>query len=240
MADISYHGPVVAFDLDDTLFRERDFCRSGFRYLCDPSRYRIEGIKEYPDAECLDRLRAVMDEELLAGRNPFTPFENFFRPLTGSVTWNLQEHIYAYRNHRPDALHYADGVKEVLDRLVERGIRMAVVTDGRAGTQRRKIEALGLDSYVAPDLIFISEETGHDKKDKEAFAAVVRRLPEARSFVYVGDNPEKDFYWPNLLGWTTLQTPPHSDNVHSGAAPLSPLHSPKTVLTHFSEILDYI
>ncbi len=56
-ADIYYHGPVVVFDLDDTLIRERDFCRSGFKaiagYLIDKygeKRFEHLGLKflRYP------------------------------------------------------------------------------------------------------------------------------------------------------------------------------------------------
>ncbi|MCH5218548.1 MAG: HAD-IA family hydrolase [Muribaculaceae bacterium] len=240
--DINYHGPVVAFDLDDTLFRERDFCRSGFRFLCDPVRYRVADLDPYPSGEALSLLAGRMDRELTGRKNPFVPFEEFFRPLAEAAGkgWNLQEHIGAYRSHQPEGLPLAEGVAEVLESLAAAGVRMAIVTDGRSVTQRRKIEALGLFRFVSPECIFISEETGADKHSPDMFAAVVRRFPEASGFFYVGDNLAKDFYHPNLLGWTTLRVPEHPDNVHPPVAAPDPAYEPSALLPSFSALREYI
>lgn len=235
MSEITYHGPVVAFDLDDTLFRERDYCRSGFRFLCDPDRHMVSGAQPYPPKGELDSLYVRMDRELTARRNPFIPFEEFFRPLVerNGEEWNLQAHIDTYRSHTP-SLTLDENVSETLESLATRGIRMALITDGRSLTQRRKIEALGLEKYFAPEMILISGETGHEKTDsKEMFARVVRHYPEAKSFQYVGNNPRKDFYFPNLMGWTTFQVPPHPDDVHPDIEPPTPLHAASVKLKNF-------
>lgn len=240
MADINYHGQVVVFDLDDTLFRERDFCRSGFRFLCNPERCANLDLETFPSSEDLEMLAAKMDMELTGRRNPFAPYEDFFLPLFRPTSFNLKDHIDEYRSHYPEALHLADGVESVLDYLSGNGIRMALITDGRSTTQRRKIEALGLGRYIAPEMIFISEETGHDKYSRKMFAEVVRMFPEARGFFYVGDNPRKDFYHPNLLGWTTVQVPYHTDNVHPPCEPETPLHAPGIILKNFSELREIV
>lgn len=243
MAVLDYHGPVVAFDLDDTLFRERDFCRSGFRYLCDPESYRIFTGDSYPSDEQLEILVGEMDRELKERRNPFSPFESFFKPLVESqgIEWDLGHHISAYRSHLPNSLKMDTEIKETLNSLKEKGIRMALITDGRSVTQRRKIEALGLYEFFSPEMILISEETGHDKlSSREMFASVVRNFPEAKEFFYVGNNPRKDFYNPNLMGWTTIQIPYHQDEVNPQAPPPSPIHAAKINVSRFNEILNYI
>lgn len=235
MSDINYHGPVMAFDLDDTLFRERDFCRSGFRFLCSPESYRIEGINPYPSQAELDSLAEAMDRELTERRNPFVPFEDFFRPFVekGGAEWNIKPHIDAYRSHSP-SLELDAEVRSTLEFLASRGVRMALITDGRSVTQRQKIKALGLERFFAPEMILISGETGHEKTDsKEMFAQVVRFYPEARGFFYIGNNPRKDFYFPNLMGWTTLQVPPNPDDVHPDIEPPTPLHAPSLKLKNF-------
>lgn len=239
---MAYQGPVVAFDLDDTLFREREFCRSGFRFLCDPARYKV--IKDYDGVrpESLQNLTAEMESLLTARQNPFDAFENFFKPLAlqkGEI-WNLDRHIQVYRNHVPSSLELLPGVKEILDSLQKRGVKMALVTDGRSTTQRIKIKSLGLDKYIAPDMIFISEETGFDKHNREMFASIVRAWPEARCFYYIGDNPLKDFYYPNLLGWKTILVPYDEDNVHPLSEAPSPLHEPAATITDLNDILQII
>lgn len=239
-SEIDYHGIVVGFDLDDTIFRERDFCRSGFRFLLNPELYKVQGVADYPDEASLETLYHKMESALTRRDNPFTEFENFFRPLVESAgeVWDLDEHILAYRNHLPSITPEQE-VIETMDFLSRRGVRMALITDGRSNTQRRKIEALGLEKYVAPDLILISEETGSDKHSKEMFATLVRRFPEASGFYYVGDNVAKDFHQPNLLGWTTIQVPTHPDNVHPAVEPESPLHAPSRKLNSLPDLLEF-
>lgn len=197
--DFNYHGPVVVFDLDDTLFRERHFCRSGFRFL--EHKLVTEKGRRYIG------LSKRMDS-MLRRR------ENYFAWLEKLLGDDISGYVEAYRNHRPETLDFAAGVEDVLNALNQRGVRIGIVTDGRSVTQRRKIEALGLDRFVMPEDVMISEETGCDKLKPTNFSAIVRRYPEASRFIYVGDNASKDFFMPNLLGWTTCRVPAHPDNVH--------------------------
>lgn len=207
MADFNYHGEVVVYDLDDTLFRERDFCRSGFRFLETEIRKLV--------GECPEGLASKMNDRLIRRENPFEVFESLCRPLIEEtrIEWDLQKFISLYRSHYPDI----QPIPEVMNQLIEqseRGIVTGIITDGRSITQRNKIKALGLDRYVAPQNILISEETGFDKTHPEPFIQFVRNYPEARKFTYIGDNPKKDFHHPRLLGWDTVCVPPHPDNVH--------------------------
>lgn len=241
--EYNYHGPVVAFDLDDTLARERDYCRSGFRYLCDPSRYRVLEGEPYPEHEILSELEEEMNRKLTAGENPFDLFDIYFGALAveRGEAWDLKKHIEAYRNHIPTEYCLADGVADTLNTLAERGVRMAVITDGRSNTQRRKIEALGLDRFMAPEMILISGETGFEKThSKEMYSMVVRNYPEAGRFYYVGNNPLKDFYHPNLMGWTTIGVGPHPDDVHPDAEAPTELHKPQIRIERFEDILNLL
>lgn len=225
---IHYHGPVVVFDLDDTLFRERDFCRSGFNFLC--SRYGEEG----------EALAKAMDEELTARRNPFVPYEKFLKSKEEGDSFDLDSDIARYRSHEPVRLPMADGVEETVKELSDRGVIMAVITDGRSVTQRNKIKALGLDRYVPAENVWISEETGRDKHSPDSFVEVVRKYPEARSFFYVGDNELKDFHQANLLGWTTVKVPYHSDNVHPDTNESDPIKKATVEIRDFKDILKII
>lgn len=180
--DFTYHGPIVAFDLDDTLYKERDYVFSAVQaiaYTLFPGREELvirKGIRAFMDGEnLLDSIDPERTEELL----------------------NI------YRTHFP-ALSLSEGATTMLADLQAAGIKMAIITDGRSLTQRNKIEALDLPEYFAPDDIFISEETGADKTRPDNFKALMRRYPEASRFLYVADNPNKDFIWPNRLGFTTV------------------------------------
>lgn len=241
MASINYHGPVVIFDLDDTLFRERDFCRSGFAFLCNKESYLVGNFQPYPTYQTLKDLEKEMDRLLTARENPFEVFEQFFRPLIESAgeKWDLQKHIKAYRNHLPAKLKAAEGAIEFLEHLSNAGIRMGIITDGRSVTQRNKIKALGINKFFDPDLIFISEETGCDKHSKEMFARVVRHYPEASTFYYIGDNVRKDFFQPNIMGWTTIKIAYNTDNVHPYCESESGLHEASLFFENYFSLKQY-
>lgn len=230
--DFNYHGPVVVFDLDDTLMRERDFCRSGFRHI----EKRL--IAERGEHWC--GIAASMEERLNNRANYFALLEERLAaecPDAQTLRSLMADIVADYRSHRPDRLHMAPGAAALISELQRRGIVMALVTDGRSVTQRRKIEALGLNAYINPADIFISEERGADKLQPDSFCEIVRRYPEARRFIYVADNPDKDFRMPNLLGWTTCRVPIDADNVHPDPAEVAETDRPAVSLGSIEEVL---
>lgn len=196
--DFNYHGPVAVFDLDDTLAFERDYCGSGFRFAARWIRDHLPEI-ENPD-EVADVMGRALD-----GMNPhYDALEDWLRTKGVDPRQVMPDLVKAVHSHEPDS-GYAlkPDAAELLEYLSRRGIRIGLVTDGRSNTQRAKIKALGLDRYMDPELIMISEEQRCDKYSPGNFERIVRQLPEAKSFFYAADNPEKDFLHPNLLGWDT-------------------------------------
>lgn len=196
--DFNYHGPVAVFDLDDTLAFERDYCESGFRFA---SRWISTHL---PEIENPEEVADVMGRAL-DGMNPhYDALEDWLRSKGVDPRKVMTDLVKAVHSHEPDS-GYAlkPDAAELLEYLSRKGIRMGLVTDGRSNTQRAKIKALGLDRYLDPELIMISGEQGSDKYSPDNFEKIVRLLPEAKSFFYAADNPEKDFLHPNLLGWDT-------------------------------------
>jgi putative hydrolase of the HAD superfamily len=186
-------GDVFCFDLDDTLFSESDYVESGLRAagtLVD-----AEAPGPEPAAAWLvslwrrERARDAFQRMLRA------------RALDESV-W-LERLKQVYREHRPKIEPRA-GVREVLRRLRDRGTHLALVTDGALDVQRRKWAALGLSPDFHP--VVFTDAWGREywKPHPWGFECVMRAHPAARRFVYVGDNPAKDFIAPNRLGWTTV------------------------------------
>lgn len=221
-ADIRYHGPVIVFDLDDTLYKERDFAFSG--YAAIETHSRIPGVAE--------RMR----EAFLKGKNPM----DAALEMRDGLPFELSDFLNIYRYHKPD-ITLPESHRRILDSLSAKGIRMYIVTDGRSITQRNKIKALGLDRYFPPERVFISEETGEEKRAGGSFRTIVRELPEAREFFYVGDNPGKDFEAPNMLGWTTVMLRDKDKvNIHPQTGDFPPLSLPAATIDSLSELLNLI
>ena len=78
-------------------------------------------------------------------------------------------------------------------------MRVAILSDGRSITQRLKLKSVGLEGIPC----FISEDYGSVKPDSSRYLAVEDKWPQSK-YVYIGDNPEKDFKAPNEMGWLTL------------------------------------
>lgn len=209
--DYNYHLPVVVFDLDDTLIRERDFCRTGFDAICQ------ELCNRYPGSDH-SVLRERLDQNL-TNRKSFLPvLRNYLYILTEKceevADKILTDILDIYGSHVYPAISPLPERIEVLETLSRRGYKLALVTDGRSVTQRAKLISSGLMRFFNPDLIFISAERGVDKSSPESFSQIVRIFPEASRFIYIGDNPEKDLTWPTLLGWDTFLVKHSEDNVH--------------------------
>lgn len=189
----------MAFDLDDTLAPERDFAMSGFRVIARMLAERYPAL-QFDSAALVRRL----ERALASGCTHYDILEKWLDDhglATGELMPRLVE---AARTHTPADYRLRSGWESKLKELQSAGVRMALITDGRSLTQRIKIKELGLDRYFVPQMILISGETGHGKEDPDNFRTVMRMYPEASGFIYVGDNPAKDFRQPNLLGWRTV------------------------------------
>src|SRR5262249_22314318 len=140
---------VLVFDMDDTLYPEREYALSGLWAAGEVARqqFGLEGFGE--DAVSLFNAgqRRTLFQQVLAQRAA--------EDADGSIVAAL---LGVFRDHRPNIRLFAD-VAEVLPRLSALGA-MALLTDGYLPPQRRKVEALGLQRLFDP--IVYTEELGRE------------------------------------------------------------------------------
>ena len=204
--DLGYQGNVVVFDLDDTLYKECDYVASAYNAI---DKYMSEHYN-IQSKECF----ATMEN---AFKNKANPFDKLFEMLSTQypdTKADLDTLLKIYRYHTPD-IQLDQTTRNLLLSLQANRVRMGIITDGRSLSQRNKINALGITQFFSPQDIIISEEIGFDKNSIEPFTHFVHRYPNAKGFVYIGDNPEKDFYYPNILGWKTICIKDDGRNIHS-------------------------
>lgn len=228
--DIHYHRPVVIFDLDDTLICERDYCRGGFKAI------EIKLQQLSPDG----RFAGIASEldNLLSRRLPY--IEALRQRLAPDYTDRLESLLDCYGTHTEPPTPVNQEVLTTLDAISAQNIVMGIITDGRGRTQRAKVESAGLTRYFHPALILISEETGCDKTYPDNFIEIVRTFPEASQFIYIGDNPAKDFKMPRMLGWKTIQVPYNADNVHPPATENHEIMPADIIVDTFAQILKHV
>ena len=196
---------VVCFDLDDTLYKEIDFLKSGYRKVAELVEKR-DGIDAWT---AYDQMMVWY----LRGENAFANLNEKY-----GINNPIEDYLNVYRYHHP-SLTLPQDVKGVLTTLKEAGCELGVITDGREITQKQKIEALGLSEWICPDLVMINEDKKYFKPNHWSFDRMMLQCYEKYpnrdlAFYYVGDNPEKDFLAPNELGWTTVCLLDDGRNIH--------------------------
>lgn len=172
----------VIFDLDDTLYPEKEYVRSGYRAVAEylGAEYLAEKLWDY-----FEQGKPAIDECLKS---------------VGRLELK-EECLRVYRSHKPN-IHLYEGVPELMEKLKAGGIRTGIITDGRPEGQRNKIEALGLVEMV--DDIIITDELGGTQFRKPcdiSFRIMQKRWRKPfEALLYVGDNPAKDFQAAKQLG----------------------------------------
>lgn len=214
-----YKHEAVIFDLDDLLYKEFDFVRSGY--------WTISKLV----SDCPKKLFNLMMAQYFLG-NPVLDWliNDFFQ---NKAEYSKDELLAVYRNHIPDITINAD-VLNILQQLKKNGNPMGLLTDGRSVTQRNKIKALGLDNWI--DEFSISEETGFQKPSFKPFLHFIEKL-NASNFVYIADNYNKDFIAPNQLGWRTIALTDNGLNVHTSNEHLDTVNLPSEEIASFGELV---
>ena len=171
---------VIVFDLDDTLYDEIDFVKSGFKEV---SNYL--GDKKY--------FNFMWEEFLKNGSGKI-----FNKLIEGfDLNISLNKLIEIYRFHFPD-ISLPKESKEILQ--FAKNYKTALISDGHYIMQKNKYNALqlNLDYPIFTDFY-------HTKKPEEKPFLMVMDKFKDKDYIYISDNPKKDFLAPKKLGWITIR-----------------------------------
>ncbi len=185
---------VIVVDIDDTLYLERDYVRSGLEAVgaWAELRFGLSGISNSAWTLFRQGVRG-------------TTLTDAFRQR--GLTLNreqLAEAVAVYREHDP-AIDLCPDARDFLD--AAQGLaHVAIVSDGPVASQQAKVAALGLDALADPIILTESRGPKWHKPSVLAFREIEEHY-EASSIecIYVGDNPLKDFTGPRSLNWSTAR-----------------------------------
>lgn len=183
---------TVLWDIDNTLLDFQAAQRRGI----------MEGLKLFgrqaSDAQIAvyDRMNQKYWEMLERGEVTkkeleLARFRDFFAAI-GTEEIDVER----FNDHYKNALAYEpaliDGAQDICAALRKMGVRQYAVTNGDPFIQRNKIELSGLDRYF--DEIFISEELGVVKPQKEFFIKAAERIAHycAEQTIIIGDSLTSD------------------------------------------------
>ncbi len=189
---------TVVFDLDDTLYDEIEYCKSGFSAVAE---FLAESKKEAPPAESIF---AALWRQFTAGnrRNIFNAALDEFK-----ISYDdrfIEELVKVYRNHTPKITLPQDS-RDILCELRAK-YTLALITDGYLPGQKLKVQSLEIEDFFK--CIVYTEQLGREfwKPSPAGFEKIIEILKaKPEDMVYIGDNEKKDFIAPNKLGFLTIQ-----------------------------------
>ena len=187
---------AVLFDLDGTLF-DRD---SAVRDLFTAQHGAFEGQLGGVERERFVERLLSLDDHGQADKR--TAYGRLVRELgvDDALADTLAEHYRAV--YSSFGAPFSDALP-TLGALRERGVAIAIVTNGRADTQAAKIARLGLEPFV--DATLISEREGIRKPDRRIFELALSRLGMvAAQAWHVGDHPMADVAGAHAAGLTAI------------------------------------
>lgn len=221
---------AVVFDLDDTLISEMDYIKSGFNIIAHKiySDYKVSTPQEIYSMllkEFTVNHAKIFNRTL--ERLEIQPAQNYISDL-----------VHAYRNHKPN-IEFLEDVLPTLIELKRRSIKIGIISDGYKETQHAKLETL--NAYELFDHIIVTDDLGRDfwKPNPHAFEMMKEKFNvEFNEMIYIGDNPEKDFYIGSIYQIRTIRIK-RGGSIHCEKAYLDQIKE-KYSVSKIYQILEYL
>ena len=173
---------IIVFDLDDTLYDEVDYVRSGFKevanYLGDDTYFDFMWKLFKKDGS------GKIFNKLIDRYNLKTP---------------LLKLLEIYRFHTPN-INLPHESLELLK--FSSNYKTALITDGHYIMQKNKYNALKLSKFI--DFPIFTDFFHTSKPELKPYQLVMDRYTNEQ-YIYISDNPKKDFKATNKLGWNSIR-----------------------------------
>jgi putative hydrolase of the HAD superfamily len=212
------------FDLDDTLYPERDYVRSGYRAVGEWAERRLKLTPVI--------VRAQLDA-LFDGGFRGDAFQ-WWLTEQGLPESLLPEMVKTYRDHDPQIAFFPE-TEAVLEAL-KPCFRLGLVTEGRRAAQEAKIRALGLDRWIEAVVVLGEDDRADWKPSRKPFDRMLAMLSIAGGeAAYVGDNPQKDFRGAREAGLRTVRIR-RDGGLHAGEEPAAVEDAPDREIRTLEEL----
>ena len=196
---------AVFFDIDDTLFSTTAFVARARRQAVEAMRGRGLNV----DADLLlVELAAVVEE---FGSNDSYHYNRLLQRLPSEATAGRNPNllvmagVLAYHETKWRELQLRDETAQLLRGLAKADLRLGVITAGLKTKQMEKILRLGIDQWVDPSLIFITDQIGMAKTNAKLYLLAAKEagaLPT--ECLHVGDHPHRDVDAAKKAGFQTI------------------------------------
>jgi len=170
----------VVFDLDETLFDQKDWIGR-----------KLQQVWVAHQNELPQRDRFLQQMHWLLEEGHRADLIDAYRDVAGIAPELGKRLIETYRAAIPTGCRLYDNATPVLYELRRRGYRLGLLTDNPAASQRMKLQVAGL--APAFDSVVFTAELAARKPDARCFSAVAETLGlDLGELVMVGDNLYRD------------------------------------------------
>lgn len=185
---------LIVFDLDDTLYDELTYVKSGF--------HKVAAFLSNEFKISTDELSKWMWNRLTThGRG--TIFDDVLREYGHYSKSIAKRCLSVYRTHQPN-ISLPDTTLHCLKEFSH--YPLYIVTDGNKLVQHNKLVALGLYHHMKHCYVTHRYGKHHAKPSPYCFLHIAKKEKVSpNDVVYIGDNPLKDFVGIKPLGFRTIR-----------------------------------
>ncbi|WP_161525928.1 HAD family hydrolase [Trichococcus alkaliphilus] len=195
------------FDVDDTLYDQLEPFRRAFQkhFSRFEDEVKIEELyklsRKYSDEAFESTGYEITNMRKMHIYRISKAFEELGIRITDEEALQFQMAYEAFQNE----IKLIEEIPQIFELLLQRGAKIGIITNGANDNQLRKINQLGLDKWIAPENMLVSEGAGVSKPSKEIFEAMERRMVFSKNDVYyIGDNFDNDVIGATAAGWKTI------------------------------------
>lgn len=226
----------VIFDVDETLYNMTQPFERAFKEIWQ-DKYDIDMYELYTASRIhSDRVfDQVMAGTMTVDGAGVYRMQHAMRDFGFEITEEeALEFQHVYRKHQQH-LDISKTMERILNLLKERGVSLAILTNGETNHQMEKIRGMGLERWLSDDRIFVSDAVGYFKPDVRTFRAVEDALHLNREETwYIGDSIENDIEGAGAAGWHAILLNRH----HNDTSIIR--HKPDYIVESEEELLDVL
>ncbi|MEW6618503.1 MAG: HAD-IA family hydrolase [bacterium] len=198
---------VILFDIGKTLI-DGDAIING---ALEHSAKKLKKLKFIDDEEkfIIAYLEADKDTTFAHIHHTYSDFEiikkawkNLGREDNYKVYANF---LLEYRNYVRSKIKPDSKILKTFQHLQNKKMLLGIASDGTIVEQLETLVRLRIISYLEPNLIFVSEDIGVEKTNKDFYKYILQKNGNPnRRMVIVGDRLEADILIPKQLGFKTV------------------------------------
>ncbi|MDQ0254414.1 putative hydrolase of the HAD superfamily [Evansella vedderi] len=226
----------ICFDLDNTLFSHEEAFKSAIEDSFHTYILSVKGIEKTITFDQFfklfkwnsDRYWNLYEQKKLNGteyrRKRFNEtMKELGLPFSNHIADKFHAHYYEVVD---DHSKPYSGLKDLMNFLTNRQVKLGIITNGMIDTQFGKVEKLGASNWIPTGNIIVSEEVGVVKPQREIFRLMEQRIQlPPKELLFIGDSWLHDVAGAIDAGWEAIFLNTRGENRKSKHEPTVELHT---------------